>query len=200
MLLKLLYIILAVNASLGASMPMLTTKIKLITVFTSILASQLVTIPDPTPSMVASQLVTIPAPTPSMVASQLVTMPAPAAPSITYSKKEELMTELESYNEEIVSSELRKQREPKYLLNNLKKNLVPNRNKKIDPMKNIENAVNKILTLKAYLDEAERDLFLKNWDNLQVYLYTFADQEDSFAYLIDKLFPQSMSFTNSLTH
>jgi hypothetical protein len=200
MLLKLLYIILAVNASLGASMPMLTTKIKLITVFTSILASQLVTIPDPTPSMVASQLVTIPAPTPSMVASQLVTMPAPAAPSITYSKKEELMTELESYNEEIVSSELRKQREPKYLLNNLKKNLVPNRNKKVDPMKNIENAVNKILTLKAYLDEAERDLFLKNWDNLQVYLYTFADQEDSFAYLIDKLFPQSMSFTHSLTH
>ena len=185
MLLKLLYIILAVNASLCASMPMLTAKVKLITVFTSILASQLVTIPDPASSMVASQLVTI---------------PAPAAPSVTYSKKEELMTELESYNEEIVSSELRKQREPKYLLNNLKKNLVPNRNKKVDPMKNIENAVNKILTLKAYLDEAERDLFLKNWDNLQVYLYTFADQEDSFAYLIDKLFPQSMSFTHSLTH
>ncbi len=153
----------------------ISTKMKFISVFASMLTSQVALEP-------------IPAET-----SQLI---APLSTVAVYgSKKEELMTELESYNEEIVSSELRRQREPKYLLDNLKKNLVPNRNNKKDPLKSIENAINKILTLKAYLDEAERDLFLKNWDNLQIYLYTFADQEDSFAYLIDNLFPQGTSYT-----
>ena len=55
----------------------------------------------------------------------------------------------------------------------------------------VDNARERVLTLKAYLDEVERDLFSKNWDNLQVYLYTFADQEDAFALLIEQLFPNN---------
>jgi len=46
-----------------------------------------------------------------------------------------------------------------------------------------------VLTLKAYLDELERDLFKKNWANLQAYINTFADQEGAFATLIINLFP-----------
>lgn len=55
--------------------------------------------------------------------------------------------------------------------------------------KDIDLAAEKVLTLKAYLDEAERDLFEKHWDNVKVYLFTFSEQEDSFAILIDNLFP-----------
>lgn len=58
-----------------------------------------------------------------------------------------------------------------------------------DREKQAQLAAQKVLTLKAYLDEAERDLFDRNWDNLQVYLYTFAEQEDAFATLIDTTFP-----------
>ena len=47
----------------------------------------------------------------------------------------------------------------------------------------------RILTLKAYLDEAERDIMNKDWTAVKAYLYTFADQEASFADLIDGLFP-----------
>ena len=178
MRLQLVKIVLAVLcASCGAwsKSVVISAKMKFISVFASMLASQ-----------VALEPLTAET---SQVAPPLSTV------AVYGIKKEELMTELESYNEEIVSSELRRQREPKYLLDNLKKKLVPNRNNKKDPLKSIENAINKILTLKAYLDEAERDLFLKNWDNLQIYLYTFADQEDSFAYLIDNLFPQGTSYT-----
>ena len=31
----------------------------------------------------------------------------------------------------------------------------------------------------------------KNWRNLEVYLYTFAEQEDSFLVLIEQLFPSA---------
>jgi len=55
--------------------------------------------------------------------------------------------------------------------------------------KDIDLAAEKVLTLKAYLDEAERDLFEKHWDNVKVYLFTFSEQEDSFAILMDNLFP-----------
>ena len=171
MRLQLVHVALAVLcASCGtwATSVVISAKMKVISVFASMLASQ--------------------------VAPETIQPAPPLSTAAVYGgKKEELITELESYNEEIVSSELRRQREPKYLLDNLKKKLVPNRNGKRDPLKSIENAINKILTLKAYLDEAERDLFLKNWDNLQIYLYTFADQDDSFAYLIDNLFPQGTS-------
>lgn len=55
----------------------------------------------------------------------------------------------------------------------------------------LNNCRERVLTLKAYLDEAERDLFNRNWENLQVYLYTFADQEDAFVGLINGLFPNN---------
>mgnify|MGYP000077944829 CR=1 FL=1 len=48
-----------------------------------------------------------------------------------------------------------------------------------------------VILLPMYLDEAERDLFNRNWENLQVYLYTFADQEDAFVGLINGLFPNN---------
>lgn len=46
-----------------------------------------------------------------------------------------------------------------------------------------------VVTLKAYLDEAERYLFSKDWDKLNVFLNTFAQQENAFANLMDGLFP-----------
>ena len=61
----------------------------------------------------------------------------------------------------------------------------------------IDLARDKVLTLKAYLDEAERDLLLRNWDQLAVYLYTFTEQESSFAALIDGLFPADDILDNS---
>lgn len=54
---------------------------------------------------------------------------------------------------------------------------------------NLQMAQEKVLTLKAYLDEAERELFLKNWDNLQIYLNVITMQDEEFALLIDELFP-----------
>jgi hypothetical protein len=53
----------------------------------------------------------------------------------------------------------------------------------------LKDAWDRVLTLKAYLDEAERDLLTKNWKNLQVYLYTFSEQENAFAALVEGLFP-----------
>ena len=48
-----------------------------------------------------------------------------------------------------------------------------------------------VLTLKAYLDEAERDLFSKRWDNVIVYLNTFSEQEDAFANIANNLYPNT---------
>jgi hypothetical protein len=87
---------------------------------------------------------------------------------------------------------LMQRREPKKLLNNLKSKLALAAKKSAaasSASAALDNARERVLTLKAYLDEVERDLFSKNWDNLQVYLYTFADQEDAFAMLIEGLFP-----------
>lgn len=61
----------------------------------------------------------------------------------------------------------------------------------------VQDAQERVLTLAAYLDEIERDLFSKNWDNLQVYLYTFAEQENAFAILIDFIFPENTKLDQS---
>lgn len=104
-----------------------------------------------------------------------------------------LQTELETYAEETESYNLKVKREPKNLMTNLKKSLTANL--PTSTPKNLEkelaDARERVLTLKAYLDEVERDLFEKNWENLQVYIYTFADQENAFAILIDNLFPNN---------
>lgn len=55
----------------------------------------------------------------------------------------------------------------------------------------LTDSQSRVLTLKAYLDEAERDLFLKNWNKLIVYLNIFAEQEAAFANLITGIFPSS---------
>ena len=44
---------------------------------------------------------------------------------------------------------------------------------KPSPTTNLEVSREIVLTLKAYLDEAERDLFSKKWDNVLVYLGTY---------------------------
>jgi len=46
-----------------------------------------------------------------------------------------------------------------------------------------------VLTLKAYIDEAERDLFSQKWTSVCVYLDTISEQENAFVDLIDNLFP-----------
>ena len=56
---------------------------------------------------------------------------------------------------------------------------------------NLEISREIVLTLKAYLDEAERDLFAKKYDNVLVYLNTISEQEDSFSDLIYNLYPNN---------
>lgn len=111
------------------------------------------------------------------------------APSI--SRLEEMRSELENYQEDLESLTLRQKREPKNLMEKLKTDL--DYTQRFQPpvldKATLENARERVLTLAAYLDEIQRDLFSKNWENLQVYLYTFAEQEDAFAALIDGLFP-----------
>ena len=107
-----------------------------------------------------------------------------------------LKSELETYEEEFESLMLREQREPKNLMESLRKSLTSQGKEKRSGMqksmeKELAIAREKILTLKAYLDEAERDLFKKDWGNLQVYIYTFAEQEDAFVTLIENLFPSN---------
>ena len=75
------------------------------------------------------------------------------------------------------------------LIERIEKNLVPTLKKREISMAELTKARDVVLTLKPYLDEAERDIQMKNWDNLQVYLFTFAEQEKSFSLLIDGLFP-----------
>lgn len=104
-----------------------------------------------------------------------------------------LEKELQDYEEDLEMKALMRMREPKRLLTNLKAKLstAARRNPTSKAADLLDNASERVLTLKAYLDEAERDLFAKNWDNLGVYLYTFADQEDAFATLIEGLFPNN---------
>lgn len=105
-----------------------------------------------------------------------------------------LRTELEEFEEKTEYENYKLAREPKSILrgfnDKLSKTSSSLSTNRILP-KEIDLAIEKVLTLQAYLDEAERDLFERNWDNLQVYLYTFAEQEDSFALLIDCLFPSN---------
>ena len=75
------------------------------------------------------------------------------------------------------------------LIERIEKNLVPTLKKREISVAELTKARDVVLTLKPYLDEAERDIQMKNWDNLQVYLFTFAEQEKSFSLLIDGLFP-----------
>ena len=75
------------------------------------------------------------------------------------------------------------------LIERIEKNLVPTLKKREISVAELKKARDVVLTLKPYLDEAERDIQMKNWDNLQVYLFTFAEQEKSFSLLIDGLFP-----------
>lgn len=55
--------------------------------------------------------------------------------------------------------------------------------------KEIINSIERVLTLSAYINEIERNVFEKNFDLVQTYLNVIVDQEDAFAILIDKLFP-----------
>lgn len=109
--------------------------------------------------------------------------------SITISPLEK---ELQDYEEDLEMAALMRRKDPETLMSNLAKDL--NKASKLASGKDgkdvvLDNAKERVLTLQAYLDEAERDLNTRNWDNLEIYLYTFADQEDAFACLIEGLFP-----------
>lgn len=103
-----------------------------------------------------------------------------------------LSSELQTYQIKEESKSLQQAREPRNMMQGIK-----NRLSKLNSQttvtavtdKEIATSREKVLTLQAYLNEVERDLFEKNWENLQVYLYTFAEQEDAFALLIEQLFP-----------
>ena len=56
-------------------------------------------------------------------------------------------------------------------------------------IKDLKDSQDRVISLKAYLDEAERYLRAKQWDKLLVYLNVFAEQENAFANLIDNQFP-----------
>lgn len=58
-------------------------------------------------------------------------------------------------------------------------------------LKNLDKSIDKIVTLKAYLDEAETNVFSQKWDKLQPYLFTFSEQDKDFALLISQLFPNA---------
>lgn len=100
-----------------------------------------------------------------------------------------LEKELQDFEEDLEMAALMQRKDSKRLMSTLKQNLVSASKRSSSKSVQLDNAKERVLTLKAYLDEAERDLFKKNWENLQIYLYTFADQEDAFAALIEGLFP-----------
>jgi hypothetical protein len=58
-------------------------------------------------------------------------------------------------------------------------------------MKKLQRSMDKINTMKAYLDEAETNIFLRKWTKLSPYLYTFSEQDKDFALLISQLFPNT---------
>jgi hypothetical protein len=62
-------------------------------------------------------------------------------------------------------------------------------NKLQKDLKEVETSQEIVLTLKAYLDEAERDLYNKNWNGVMIYLNTFEEKKDNFISLITDLFP-----------
>eukprot|EP01031_Cornospumella_fuschlensis_P040440 gene40440-49288_t len=79
-----------------------------------------------------------------------------------------------------------------------KKNIVRTIRKRLSPLygtprviteDDIDLASEKVLTLQAYLNELERDLFNQNWKTVQVFLTTLSEQEDTFSLLTSYLFP-----------
>mmetsp|Transcript_19667 Transcript_19667/g.19762 ORF Transcript_19667/g.19762 Transcript_19667/m.19762 type:complete len:325 (-) Transcript_19667:21-995(-) len=93
---------------------------------------------------------------------------------------------------------LEEEKQPRVIMQKVNKNLQPNKRiKQSFSDKEIEVARDRIVTLKAYLDEIERDVFRKSWDRLQSYLYIFSEQEDAFAYLIEGLFPSDNELDRS---
>lgn len=110
----------------------------------------------------------------------------------------DLKSELQSYDVQTESIRRQEERDPKTVMKAIKNKINTYRrlNKEVNK-EIISNAQERVLTLKAYLDEAERDLFERNWENLEVYLYTFAEQNDAFATLIQGLFPSDNELDKS---
>jgi hypothetical protein len=108
--------------------------------------------------------------------------------------------ELESMEEDMEMNILRGKRKPDQVMKSMKIALTKaaKESASIDVEKGftseqqkfLDNCRDRVLTLKAYLDEAQRDMVSRNWENLQVYIFTFAEQEDAFVGLINGLFPQ----------
>ena len=112
---------------------------------------------------------------------------------------EDIEKELENMEEDMEMNILRRKRKSDQVMDNMKKALTKaaKEGASIDVEKGftseqqkfLDNCRDRVLTLKAYLDEAQRDMVARNWANLQVYIFTFAEQEDAFVGLINGLFP-----------
>ena len=113
---------------------------------------------------------------------------------------EDVERELESLEEDMEMNILRRKRRSDQVMINMKKALAKaakdgasidvEKGFTSEQQKFLDNCRDRVLTLQAYLDEARRDMVSRNWKNLQVYIFTFAEQEDAFVGLINGLFPQ----------
>lgn len=112
----------------------------------------------------------------------IVSLLSTTSPTLAIDLREEVI----SYEESTIQGE----KEPDVIMQKVNRKLQPNKPfRRIIPDNDLTNSRERILTLKAYLDEIERDVFSMKWDKLQSYLYTFSEQENAFASLIDGLFP-----------
>lgn len=78
--------------------------------------------------------------------------------------------------------------------------LIQSINRDLEPYKPLGKAIpdsllnesrERVLSLKPYLDEIERDVFRTNWFRIPSYLFVIGEQDDAFAALIDGLYPAS---------
>lgn len=68
---------------------------------------------------------------------------------------------------------------------------------KVIPDNLLDESRERVLSIKPYLDEIERDVFRKNWFRIPNYLYVLGEQDDAFGALIDGLYPASDELDSS---
>ncbi len=108
----------------------------------------------------------------------------------SYSDEVLIDKNLDAFNTEVeaVNRQLSRESKEKITLPRTKRNSLINKDKILDDA-DLENARLKVLTLKPYLDEVERNLFEKKFDKMLEYLYVIQEQDQAFAILIENLFP-----------
>lgn len=86
---------------------------------------------------------------------------------------------------------------PSQTTSETKKSIVQTIKQRLSPLYNspkvvteddVDLAREKVLTLQAYLNELERDLFSQNWNNVQIFITTLSEQDETFSLLANNLF------------